>query len=52
MDGGAWRATVQGVTEESDTTERLNNGELLVAVLDGVLLQHPRGLPEVLPNCL
>ena len=25
MDRGAWQATVQGVTEESDTTERLNN---------------------------
>ena len=25
MDRGAWRATVYGVTKESDTTERLNN---------------------------
>ena len=25
MDRGAWRATVQGVTKESNTTERLNN---------------------------
>ena len=24
MDRGAWRATVHGVTNESDTTERLN----------------------------
>ena len=25
MDRGAWRATVHGVTKESDTTPRLNN---------------------------
>ena len=25
MDRGAWQATVQGVTEESDMTERLND---------------------------
>ena len=27
MDRGAWQATVDGVTKESDTTERLNNNE-------------------------
>ena len=26
MDRGAWRATVHGVTKESDTTEGLNSG--------------------------
>ena len=25
MNGGAWQATVHGVTKESDTTEQLNN---------------------------
>ena len=25
MDRGAWRATVQGITKESDMTERLHN---------------------------
>ena len=27
MDRGAWRATVHGVTKDSDMTERLNNGK-------------------------
>ena len=27
MDRGAWRATVQGVTKDSDTTEQLTNKE-------------------------
>ena len=30
MDGGAWRAAVPGVAEESDTTERLNNNNFSV----------------------
>ena len=25
MDRGAWKATIHGVTKESDTTEQLNN---------------------------
>ena len=28
MDRGAWRATVDGVTKESDTSEQLNNNKL------------------------
>ena len=28
MDRGAWRATVHGVTKESDTSEQLNNNKL------------------------
>ena len=27
MDRGAWRATVHGVTKESDTTERLSTAQ-------------------------
>ena len=30
MDGGAWRAAVPGVAEESDTAERLNNNNFSV----------------------
>ena len=52
--GGAWRATVQGVTKESDTTDRATKQqrERLGAVLDGELLQRPRGLREVLHHRL
>ena len=28
MDRGVWQATVYGVTDESDMTERLNNNKL------------------------
>ena len=28
MDGGAWWATVHGVTKESDMTEQLNNNNM------------------------
>ena len=28
MDRGAWRATVHGVTKESDMTEQLNNNKI------------------------
>ena len=31
MDGGAWWATVHGVTKESDMTERLNNNKPIPA---------------------
>ena len=37
MDIGAWRATVHGVTKESDTTEQLNGTELTI-VSPGVLV--------------
>ena len=51
--GGAWRATVQGVTKESDTRPATNQQrERLGAVLDGELLQRPRGLREVLHHRL
>ena len=30
MNRGAWQATVHGVKEELDTTERLNNNEKFV----------------------
>ena len=31
IDRGAWQATVNGVTKESDMTEQLNNNKLLNA---------------------
>ena len=30
MDRGAWRATLQGVTKELDTTEQLKQQQLLI----------------------
>ena len=39
MNRGVWRATVQGVTKESNMTERLNNKNR--TVLEILLLLHP-----------
>ena len=41
MDRGAWRATVHGVTQESDTTYPLNNSMLLVlcSLAENVILK-------------
>ena len=33
MDRGAWRATVHGVHEESDTTERLSTAQVTQSLL-------------------
>ena len=33
MDRGAWKATVHGVTKESDTTQRLNNNNKIKATV-------------------
>ena len=37
MDRGAWWATVHGVTKELDTTERLNNNSMLIAIVCSLL---------------
>ena len=39
MDGRDWQATVHGVTDETDTTSRLNNNTLMYSV--GSLLFNP-----------
>ena len=37
MDRGTWRATVHGVTKESDRTQGLNKNKLIIA-LEGIVI--------------
>ena len=49
MDRGAWRATVHGVTKESDTTEQLNNNNMCMYIylIASVSLENPNNQQKV-----
>ena len=42
----AWRAAVQGVTKELDTTQQLNNNNILQEKIEAIKSSHSHMLPS------